>query len=56
MKKKLPPLPPGSPGRPPNNRYREQYGVIVICSSEDHQKRVYASLSAKHAKVKVVRT
>ena len=56
MKEKLPPLPPGAPGRPPNERYREQYGVIVICDSEEHQKRVYDALSARHPKIKVVRT
>jgi hypothetical protein len=55
-KGKLPRLAPGSPGRPENNRYREQYGVIVICRDEDHQREVYQALCGEHSKVKVVRT
>lgn len=40
----------------PDCRYKEQYGVIVICKDEAHQKRVYEQLRAKHKKVKVVVT
>jgi hypothetical protein len=53
---KLPRLAPGSPGRPENNRYREQYGVIVICRDEKHQQEVYKALRGNYSKVKVVRT
>lgn len=55
-KSKLPPLAPGSPGRPTGERYREQFGVIVICQGEDHQKQVYEALCGKYPKIKVVRT
>lgn len=53
---KLPPLAPGSPGKPKGNRYREQFGVIVICQNEQHQKTVYEALKLEHPMVKVVRT
>jgi hypothetical protein len=56
MSKKLPALPPGAPGRPKGNRYKEQFGVIVICSDENHQRQVYEALRIKYPKVKVVRT
>jgi hypothetical protein len=56
QKGKLPALAPGSPGRPKNKRYREQYGVIVICRDEPHQREVYESLRGEYSKVKVVRT
>ena len=54
-KAKLPPLAPGAPG---NNgfRYKEQFGVIVVCKDEKEQRAVYESLCGKHKKVKVVRT
>jgi hypothetical protein len=42
-------------GRPGHN-YRSQYGVIVICRDERHQRSVYESLAAKGLKVKVVVT
>ncbi|MBO6754937.1 MAG: hypothetical protein JJ902_01300 [Roseibium sp.] len=42
----LPPLPENSTGIPPNNRYREQYGVVVVCPNEDAQKAVYEGLRA----------
>lgn len=40
----------------PDSRYREQYGVIVICRDEKHQKRVYEELLKKDYKLKVVVT
>ena len=41
---RLPPLPPGTPGRPAKSRYREQYGVIVICPDERTQRTVFEGL------------
>ena len=35
-------------------KYRQQYGVIVICEDEGHQKRVFKELSAMGLKLKVV--
>lgn len=37
-------------------RYREQYGVIVVCESEEHQERVYNELAAQGLTVRVVKT
>lgn len=48
---KPPPLPPQTP---PRFRYRDQYGVIVMCADEAEQKRVYEDLHARGLKVKVV--
>lgn len=42
----LPPLKPGTPGIPDRPRYREQYGVIVICADEEAQRRVFEGLQA----------
>ena len=55
-KKRLPPLPPGAPGRPENSRYREQYGIIVICRDEADQKRAYEWLRRFRRPVRVVTT
>lgn len=55
-KAKLPPLAPGTPGKPKGFNYREQFGVIVVCRDEAHQMEVYENLRDKHDKVKVVRT
>lgn len=53
----LPPLKPGTPGIPDKPRYREQYGVIVVCPDEAAQKKVYDGLQAiAGAKLKVVVT
>ena len=52
----LPPLPPGSPGKPKGNRYKEQFGVIVVCRNEAHHQEVYEALSAQGYTCKVVRT
>lgn len=48
---------PGSAGlldRPDNDRYREQYGVIVQCGSEEHQQEVYEALREDGYNCKVV--
>lgn len=48
---------PGSAGlldRPENDRYREQYGVIVMCGGEEHQQEVYQDLRDQGFNVKVV--
>lgn len=34
--------------------YRPQYGIIVICESEDEQKKVFENLQSKGYKLKVV--
>lgn len=55
--KALPPLPAGAPGVPPQNRYKEQYGVILVCACEADQMKVYEALAAiKDCKIKVVVT
>ena len=54
--KALPPLPPGAPRRPKQNRYRKQYGVIVICRDEADQKRAYDWLRRFRRPVRVVVT
>ena len=36
--------------------YKQQYGVIVICESEDDQKKVFEELQKKGLKLKVVTT
>jgi hypothetical protein len=59
MRGKLPPLPPGTPGRPKDNRYREQYGVIVICKHAREQEDVFkalVALSREPLKVRLVVT
>ncbi len=43
-RKNLPPLPPEAPGKPKDERYKEQYGVIVICQDAGHQERIYNAL------------
>lgn len=52
-----PPLPEGAPGRPKNERYREQYGVILVCPDEPAQKAIYEGLKGVQiSKLKVVVT
>ena len=51
-----PPLPADAPGRPPTSRYREQFGVIVLCHDEAHQANVYDALTAQGHACKVVTT
>lgn len=36
--------------------YKPQYGVIVICESEEEQKKVFEELKSKGMKLKVVTT
>jgi len=40
----------------PLNRYREQYGVIVLCKDEKEQIKVYAKLLKKGYRLRVVVT
>lgn len=55
MADKLPELPIGAPGKN-KFKYREQFGVIVICRGEEHHKAVYEQLVALGHKCKAVRT
>ena len=41
---------------PPVSKYREQYGVIVLCKDEAHQQRVYEELASSGHEVRVVVT
>lgn len=34
--------------------YKEQYGVIVVCEDEKHQRKVYEDLKKEGLKLKVV--
>jgi hypothetical protein len=53
----LPRLPPGTPGRPEKPRYREQYGVVIICPDEPTQRVLFEGLRAlKPCGLKVVVT
>jgi len=52
----LPPLPADAPGRPAGSRYREQYGVIVLCEDATHQEKVYNELTARGFACRVVTT
>lgn len=45
-----------APGEPGGAGYSEQYGVIVICQDEQHQKAVFDQLVAEGHKVRVVVT
>jgi len=42
--RKLPPLPAGTAGPPVGNRYKEQFGVIVICPDETTQRAIFDAL------------
>jgi len=56
-KKKLPVLPTNSTRKPPDNRYREQYGLIVICPNAAVQQALYDALrTLTHCKLRVVTT
>ncbi len=48
--------PPGSPPEIPETRYKEQYGVIVVCANAAEQERVYNKLKAEGLMVRVVVT
>jgi hypothetical protein len=41
---------------PRDDRYKEQYGVIVMCRSEAHQEEIFNRLSGEGLEVKVVVT
>ena len=56
-KRKLPALGSNSTRRPPDNRYREQYGLIVICPNAAVQRSLYDALQTlAHCKLRVVTT
>ena len=53
----LPPLRPGAPGKPAGRRYREQYGIIIVCPDEARQRSIFEALQALlDCKLKVVVT
>ncbi|WP_430735223.1 hypothetical protein [Halodesulfovibrio aestuarii] len=52
----LPALAAEAPGRPKDTRYKEQFGVIVICKTEAEHKKVYERLYAQGYKCRAVRT
>lgn len=55
--KTLPPLPAAAPGRPAKARYREQYGVVLVCPDEATQAQLYEALEAlRSCKIRVVVT
>ncbi|SOC47640.1 hypothetical protein SAMN05892877_1324 [Rhizobium subbaraonis] len=55
--KPLPPLPADAPRAPDKPRYKEQYGVILVCPDEAAQKVLFEALAAlKACKIKVVVT
>ena len=41
---------------PPTSKYSEQYGVIVICGSEDEQKETYERFNGEGLNCRVVPT
>jgi hypothetical protein len=45
-----------APGDPGEDRYRQQYGVIVICDDESHQEQVYNALLEQGYECRVVVT
>lgn len=47
---------PTPPAAPAEDRYKEQYGVIVLCADEQQQQQVYEMLKADGYTVKVVTT
>lgn len=52
---KLPPLPPGAPGRPAAKTFKDQYGLIIVCPDEVTQQRLYEALVAlRHTPIRVV--
>ena len=42
----LPPLPENSTGIPKGTRYKEQYGVLIVCPDEASQHAIYEGLRA----------
>ncbi|MCV9907349.1 hypothetical protein OIV19_06935 [Brucella sp. HL-2] len=56
-KESLPPLPEKAPGIPANNRYKNQYGVVLVCPDEQTQITLYNALEGlRSTKIKVVVT
>ena len=56
-KRKLPALAPNSTRRPMDNRYREQYGLIVLCPNAAVQQSLYEALQTlTRCKLRVVTT
>ena len=47
---------PRRPEPPESDHYREQYGVIVICVDEAHQRQVFETLEQYGWRLKVVVT
>lgn len=45
-----------SPGAPTDERYKQQYGVIVMCADEPDQKKVFESLQEEGYNCKIVVT
>jgi hypothetical protein len=54
-KKILSPLSKAAPGKN-GFKYKERFGVIVICENEAHHRAVYEALTAQGHKCKAVRT
>lgn len=53
----LPPLAENSTGIPKGSRYKEQFGVIIVCPDEPSQRAIYEGLrSLLGCKFKVVVT
>ncbi|SDW66467.1 hypothetical protein SAMN05444385_10356 [Tritonibacter mobilis] len=52
----LPPLPADTHGKPKGNRYKRQFGVIVIVKDEAAQIALFDRLTAESLKCKVVNT
>lgn len=53
----LPKLPAGAPIAPEGQRYKEQYGLVLVCPDEATQALIYKALSAMGGcKIKVVVT
>ncbi len=56
-KEHLPPLPDKAPGIPPKDRYKRQFGVLIIAENEQQQATIYDGVRAlAGAKLKVVAT
>jgi hypothetical protein len=53
----LPPLPKEAPGIPAGNRYKNQYGIVLVCPDEQAQVNLYNALEGlRSTKIKVVVT
>lgn len=52
--KQAPPLPAGAPGQN-GYKYKEQFGVVVICRDEAEHKQIFERLAAQGYRVKAVR-